>query len=77
MKINLLERDCPICENNEISNIPEINPDLDPQFNEKIIENYWSGFFKEKVFFPYYRCNYWFCLIKVSDQNSLVLFKSK
>ncbi len=72
MKINLLERDCPICKNSESPNVLEINPDIDPQLDEKIIESYWSGFFKEKVFFPYYRCNCGFLFNKkFPDQNSL------
>tara|TARA_B110000003_G_scaffold183782_1_gene182795 strand:+ start:805 stop:1701 length:897 start_codon:yes stop_codon:yes gene_type:complete len=56
MNLNLIKRNCPSC--NEISkNNPEIFPATDPINNNEIIIKNWSGFYRNRVFFPYYRCN--------------------
>ena len=71
MKINFIERDCLICGNYKKLKL-EIYPDINPKFDSHLIRNYWSGFFKENVFFPYYRCNCGFLLNKsFPDENSL------
>ena len=71
MKINFLKRKCLICGNLNKLKL-EIYPDIDPKFDEKIIKFYWAGFYKENVFFPYYRCNCGFLLNKFfPDESSL------
>ena len=71
MRINFQERNCPICKS-PTTNIPEINPDIDPKNDEQIIKKYWSGFYKDNVFFPYFRCECGFLFNKeFPDQESL------
>ncbi len=71
MTINFKERNCPIC-NNTTTDISEINPDIDPKNDAQIIKKYWSGFYKENVFFPYFRCKCGFLFNKeFPDQDSL------
>ena len=54
MKI-FTKRDCPLCSNG----LPEeaISPDISPDDNIDKIGNYWRGFYKDKLFFPYNRCS--------------------
>jgi len=84
MKINFIKRNCFLCKNSKKLNL-EIYPDINPKFNRKIIKKYWSGFFKDNVFFPYYRCRCGFLLNKFfpdekslnklySDQNDNVIY---
>ena len=69
--INIVERNCQICKNSLVD-VSEINPDIDPRLDEKIIKKYWSGFYKNNVFFPYYRCNCGFLFNKsFPDEESL------
>ncbi len=76
MKISFDERNCPICKNPALD-ISEINPDIDPGSDEKIIKKYWAGFYKDNVFFPYYRCNCGFLFNrKFPDQESLQMLYS-
>ena len=71
MKITLLSKNCEICEKN-FDTVPEFIPDLDPVTNEEIIKKYWTGFHKNNVFFPYFRCECGFLYNKVFlDSESL------
>ena len=58
--INLIDRKCPVCQEN-LNNEPSILPDINPERVFNIIKNYWKwsfirGFYKQKIFFPYYKC---------------------
>lgn len=71
MKINFIARDCLVCGSYKKHKL-EIYPDINPKFDSNLIRNYWSGFFKENVFFPYYRCNCGFLFNKsFPNENSL------
>jgi hypothetical protein len=51
------QRKCPVCAGEEAEG-PEVTSD--PPAEELPLEtlrSYWSGFFKEKIFFSYYRCS--------------------
>tara|TARA_B100000787_G_C16195897_1_gene300816 strand:- start:227 stop:1123 length:897 start_codon:yes stop_codon:yes gene_type:complete len=77
MKINFINRDCPVCSEN-INNSAEIIPDINPTNNDDIIKAYWTGFFKSHVFFPYFRCLCGFLYNKnFPDENSLQTLYSK
>ena len=77
MKINFINRDCPVCSEN-IKNSAEIIPDINPTNNDDIIKAYWTGFFKSRVFFPYFRCLCGFLYNKnFPDENSLQTLYSK
>jgi 2-polyprenyl-3-methyl-5-hydroxy-6-metoxy-1,4-benzoquinol methylase len=57
LKINLLNRNCPICLNN-IEAINKIIPELNPEINNELIKKYWSSAVNsnKSIFFPYSRC---------------------
>ncbi|MDA9753997.1 class I SAM-dependent methyltransferase [bacterium] len=54
MKI-FTKRDCPLCSNGLTEEA--ISPDISPDDNIDKIGNYWRGFYKDKLFFPYNRCS--------------------
>ena len=68
MKINLISKKCEICEKN-FNTLPEFIPDLDPIIGGEIIKKYWTGFHKNNVFFPYFRCGCGFLYNKVFPDN--------
>ena len=52
-----LSRACPIC-----SSLPPLNLTVQSKINAELLDfdkliPYWNGFFKDKVFFSYYRCS--------------------
>lgn len=53
--INLIDRNCPVCNAN-LNKQPSILPDINPEHHIDIIKNYWRGIYKQKFFFPYFRC---------------------
>ena len=54
MKI-FTKRDCPLCSDGTTKEV--ISPDINPDVNIEKIGNYWRGFYKDKLFFPYSRCS--------------------
>lgn len=56
MPDNFIHRTCPVCRGDAASG-PVVSSEIDTlslSFDE--LRQYWYGFFKEKAFFPYYRC---------------------
>jgi len=53
--IKFIDRKCPVCQEN-LNSKPSILPDINPEHDNDIIKNYWTGIYKLKIFFPYYRC---------------------
>lgn len=58
MKTAPIDRNCPTCLNIEVTSTPVV---FSKRPAEKLsfdtLKDYWRGFFKEKVFFTYYRCS--------------------
>ena len=54
MKI-FTKRECPLCSDGTTKEV--ISPDINPDDNIEKIGNYWRGFYKDKLFFPYSRCS--------------------
>ena len=50
MKI-FTKRECPLCSDGTTKEV--ISPDINPDDNIEKIGNYWRGFYKDKLFFPY------------------------
>lgn len=57
-----VERKCPICDDPKGTEF--INPDLHPKDNLERAEDCWRGFYKQKIFFPYFRCECGFLYCK-------------
>ena len=53
--INIIDKECPMCES-EISDL-KISSEIDPIKNKDLLEKYWRGFYKDKLFFSYHRCS--------------------
>ena len=71
MTINLTYRKCPVCQES-LNSEPSVLPDINPEHNIDIIKKYWRGFYKQKIFFPYYRCKCGFLYNqKFFDKESL------
>ncbi len=68
MNVNLINRKCENCEKN-FDILPELVPDIDPVTNKEIIIKYWTGFYKDNVFFPYFRCKCGFLYNKIFPDN--------
>ena len=53
--IRVETKNCPGCNKSEA--VKEVSPEIDPLQNTPLLEKYWRGFYKDKIFFPYFRCN--------------------
>lgn len=51
-------RSCPVCESRKVSSHPRSSSSQPAELlGVEILKEYWSGFFREKVFFSYYQCD--------------------
>jgi hypothetical protein len=56
MTMMLVDRACPLCGSRDQNEV--IRPDIDPaQLDDHELHHYWTGFRKERIFFPYSRCS--------------------
>ena len=73
---NFKKRNCPLCSSEKTEEV--IFPDISPDNSFEKIDDYWRGFYKDKLFFPYSRCNCGFLFSKkyLEDKHLKKLYSS-
>ncbi len=73
---NFKKINCPLCSNEKTEEV--IFPDISPDNSFEKIDDYWRGFYKDKLFFPYSRCNCGFLFSKkyLEDKHLKKLYSS-